>query len=149
MITEKSAGAIIYNLKNKKFLLLFRKANEKYKESWDFPRGLVEEEDEKSTVEREILEETGIEVMKFIPKFREIISFFYRKDNELIKKEIIYYLIETIEEKVELSHEHNDFKWLEFEEAIKLLTHKSSKDILKKADEFLKENSKQKTLGDY
>ena len=143
MITEKSAGAIIYNIKNKKFLLLFRKANEKYRESWDFPRGLVEE-DEKLTVEREVKEETGIEEIKFIPKFKEIISFFYRKDNELVKKEIIYYLIETLQEKVELSYEHDNYKWLDFEEALKLLTHKSSKDILKKANEFLKENSKTK-----
>ena len=149
MITEKSAGAIIYNTKNKKLLLLFREAKDKYKDSWDFPRGLVEEEDEKSTVEREIKEETGINNVEFVPKFREVISFFYRRDEELVKKEIIYYLVMTKQDEIETSYEHDDYKWLDFEDAIKLLTHKSSKEILKKANEFLKENSKQRTLEDF
>ena len=129
MITEKSAGAIIYNTKNKKFLLLFREAKDKYKDSWDFPRGLVEEEDEKSTVEREIKEETGINNVEFVPKFREVISFFYRRDEELVKKEIIYYLVMTKQDEIETSYEHDDYKWLDFEDAIELLTHKSSKEI--------------------
>ena len=148
MITERSAGAVVYNEKNKKFLLLFRKANEKYKDLWDFPRGLVEE-DEKDTVIREIEEETGINDIDFIAKFREVISFFYKRDNELIKKEIIYFLVKTEQEKIKLSYEHNDYKWADVKVALELLTHKSSKEVLKKADKFLKEILKQRTLGDY
>ena len=148
MITERSAGAVVYNEKNKKFLLLFRKANEKYKDLWDFPRGLVEE-DEKDTVIREIEEETGINDIDFIAKFREFISFFYKRDNELIKKEIIYFLVKTEQEKIKLSYEHNDYKWADVKVALELLTHKSSKEVLKKADKFLKEILKQRTLGDY
>src|SRR3989344_3601203 len=142
MITERSAGAVVYNEKNKKFLLLFRKANEKYKDLWDFPRGLVEE-DEKDTVIREIEEETGINDIDFIAKFREFISFFYKRDNELIKKEIIYFLVKTEQEKIKLSYEHNDYKWADVKVALELLTHKSSKEVLKKADKFLKEILKQ------
>ncbi len=148
MINEKSAGAVIYNIKNKKFLLLFRKAHDNYKELWDFPRGIVEE-DEKSTVVREIKEETGINEINFISKFREVISFFYKKDDELVKKEIIYYLVKTEQEEIKLSYEHDDYKWTSFKEAINLLTHKNSKQILKKANKFLKQNSKQKTISDF
>lgn len=135
MSKETSAGAVIFK-RNKeiKYLLLQYEAGH-----WDFPRGAIERgEEEKETVQREVKEETNIADLKFIPGFREKISWFYRKEGKTIYKEAIYYLAETKTEKVKISFEHVAFKWLPYEEAMKQLTFKNSKAILEKANEFLK-----------
>ena len=138
MIKEKSAGAVVFRKDNEiKYLLLYRKAKLHYKESWDFPKGKIEEEDEKETIKREILEETGINDVRIIPSFKEKISYFYKKESKLISKEVVYYLVETKEEKVNISYEHDGYKWANYNEAIKLLTFDNAKNILKKADNFL------------
>lgn len=142
MRVEKSVGAIIFRREGKetKYLLLHRSFDPKsgFKEFWGFSRGLVEEdEDEIETVRRELKEETGLEEITFIPGFRESFQFFFRWQGELVKKTAYYYLAETKKKKIYLSEEHDDFAWLTFEEALKRLTHKNSKDLLKKAHRYL------------
>jgi len=136
---EISAGAIIFKRNDRiKYLLLFREGHDKYKPLWGFARGKIEEdEDEMSTVKREIEEETGLKKLKYL-KFREKISWFFRRDGETIFKESIFYLAENVNEEVKISDEHDDFKWCSFDEAMKLLKFKNAKEVLTKADEFLK-----------
>ncbi len=138
---ERSIGIILFRKENKelKYLLLYRKPHENFKESWDFVKGNIEEkESELETLKRELIEETGITDFKLIKNFKEKIQLFYKRENQTIFKEIIFYLGETKIKDIKLSYEHDDFKWCNYEEAEKLLTHKNSKDILKKADEKLK-----------
>jgi len=141
MIYEKSSGIIVFRKEKNKifYLLLYKKANPPYKEAWDFPKGNVEKgEDEIKAAKRETFEETGIKSLKFIPDFREKIKIFYRKGDKLVLKEIIFYLAETKTKRVKISFEHNDYAWLPFQKALKKLTYKKSKEILKKANELLK-----------
>ena len=140
MPKEISAGALIFrkNGKKIKYLLLFREGSENYKPLWGFPRGKIEEaEEEMSTVKREIEEETGLKKLKYL-KFREKISWFFRRDGETIFKESIFYLAESENEEVKISEEHDDFRWCSFDEAMKLLKFKNAREVLTKADEFLK-----------
>ena len=138
---EKSIGIILFRKENKelKYLLLYRKPHENFKESWDFVKGNVsEKESEVETLKRELKEETGISNFNLIKDFRERIQFFYKREKHIILKEIIFYFGETKDKGVKLSFEHDDFKWCSYEEALKLLAHKNSRDILKKADSVLK-----------
>lgn len=140
MPREISCGAVVFIREGKDifYLLLYRKAHDNYKELWDFPRGLVEKgENEKETIIREIKEETGIEYLKILDGFKDKIKWFYRKEGQLINKEATYYLAETKSNKVQISHEHDDYKWCKYEDALKLITFKNTKDIIKKAKEFL------------
>lgn len=146
---EKSCGAIIFRKEKGKlfYLILYKKAYDHYKEAWDFPKGNVElRETEQQAAAREIEEETGIKKIVFVPEFREIIKFFYKREGKLVYKEVIFLLAETKQREVKLSFEHNAYKWASYEEALKLLTHKNSANILEKAQKFLKEKLKQKTL---
>lgn len=143
MEKEKSAGAIIFR-KNKetKYLILHYEMGH-----WDFPKGNVEKgEKEQETVKREVKEETGIEKIEILPKFKEKIRYFYRFKGQLRSKEVVFYLAKAKEEKVKLSFEHIGFLWLNFDKAFKKLTYKNAKEILKKADDFL---SKNKSLGEF
>ncbi len=134
MPREISAGAVIFRRtkKGSEFLLLHYELGH-----WDFPKGNIEKgEDAKETVKREIAEETGITRIKFVEGFREIIKYFYKWKGQNIFKIVIYYLVETTQKIVKLSYEHIGYEWLPFDEAVKRLTHKNSKEVLKKALKF-------------
>ena len=135
MLREKSCGAVVF-LKNTevKYLLLHYEAGH-----WDFVKGNVESnESEKETVIRELKEETGIDDGEFIESFKEKIEYFYRRQGATVHKEVIFFLIETHTEKVEVSYEHVGFTWLDYQRAIEKLTFKSARDLLQKAHELLK-----------
>jgi len=132
---EKSCGAVVFLKKdnNVNYLLLHYEAGH-----WDFVKGNVEpNESEKSTVLRELQEETGIVDAQFIEGFKERVEYFYRRQGATIHKEVIFYLMETHTEKVELSFEHVGFVWLDYQHAIEKLNFSNAKKVLQKAQEFL------------
>jgi len=135
VIREKSAGVVIFRRNpNLRFLLLHYPAGH-----WDFVKGHVEPgEDEIDTVIRETREETGISQLEFIFGFREEIEYYFRGNGRLHHKRVAFYLAETKQEDVRISHEHLGYAWLDYESALERLTFKNSKDVLKKAWAFLK-----------
>ena len=137
MLNEKSCGAVVFikgDLTN--YLLLNYAAGH-----WDFVKGNVEpNEKEKETVVRELKEETSITDAKFIDGFREAITYFYRRQGSKVHKEVVFYLMETNTNKVELSFEHVGYIWLDYQHAMEKLTFKNAKDTLQKAQDFLKKN---------
>ena len=137
MLQEKSCGAVVFIRKPElRFLLLH------YEEGhWGFVKGHVEfNETEKETVLRELKEETGIINIKFIEGFRETITYTYNLKGKSVHKEVVFFLIETQTKEIKLSYEHSDYVWLSFIKGIKFLTFNNSKNILKKANSFLKMN---------
>ena len=142
---EKSAGAVIYRKENgtAKYLILLYGAGH-----WDYVKGHVEpDEEEEETLVREAEEEAGLIDLKIIPGFKGRTSYEYKKNEKDIAKDVVFYLAETKAKSVKLSSEHKEYKWLEFEKALKQITYKTSKDVLKKADKFLSKNLSQKTLS--
>ncbi|MBI2129874.1 NUDIX domain-containing protein [Candidatus Woesearchaeota archaeon] len=134
MPDETSAGAVVFRKDGEtKYLLLQYRAGH-----WDFPKGNIEKgEEEKETAAREIKEETGIAEISFAEGFKERIKYFYRREGRLISKEVVFYLIETKQKEVKISFEHIGYEWLNFADALAKVTFKNSKEILKKANEFL------------
>ncbi len=135
MVREISAGAVIFRRVHGEpvYLLLHYGSGH-----WDFVKGHIEEgEDEITTVKRETAEETGITDLKVIPGFKERIRYFFRRGKEVVYKEVIFYLAQTNQDKVKLSHEHIGYIWLPYEDALKQLTFENAKSILKKAHEIL------------
>jgi bis(5'-nucleosidyl)-tetraphosphatase len=133
---EISCGALVYCIENQdiKFLLLQHSQGH-----WDFPKGNNEKgETYLETTRREIKEETGICDIVFIDRFEKEISYKYRRENEKISKKVIYFLAETKDRDVVLSSEHTDFVWESYENALKKVTYKNSKEILTQGSSFLK-----------
>jgi 8-oxo-dGTP pyrophosphatase MutT (NUDIX family) len=141
---EKSAGAVIFRKEKgiTKYLLLHYPSNAKApKNYWDLPKGHIEKgEKEIDTAKREVKEETGLEDIKFVGNFREYIKYFFKFKEKTVFKIVTFYLAETKTKKIKISGEHVGFKWLPFEEALEKLTFKNAREILKKADNFLKTN---------
>ncbi len=136
MPRERSAGAVVFYIQEKTpiYLLLHYKSGHH-----DFPKGNIEEnEEEIETVRREIREETGIEDIDFMDGFREEINYFYRRSGRTIFKTVVFYLARSNTRGIKLSYEHIGYRWLEYQEAVEKVTFKNSKDILKKANDYLK-----------
>ena len=136
MPNEKSCGAVVFKRQKDgiKYLLLHYESGH-----WDFPKGHMEKnEKEEMTAAREIKEETGIEEIEFVDNFRETIKYFYKKGEETVYKEVIFFLAQSATEHVELSKEHIGYAWMSYEHAYKRLTYNNAKELLEKADEFLK-----------
>ena len=158
MPREKSAGAIVFRKEGDKiyYLLLHYAPSEKGKHGhWGFTKGHVEEgETEEKTAIREAFEETGINDLKIIPGFKETEKYFFRKVYGLegearkrapwIFKLVVFYLAETNIKEVKISEEHIDSIWLTFEQAIKKISYKNSKELLRKANDYINANLKMK-----
>lgn len=145
MPKEKSAGAVIFRTENGKPLYLLLRY---FSGHWEFAKGHIEKgESNEETVKREVKEETGIKEIKIIPGFKEYVKYFFRASYGLkaeekkkapwIFKLVVFYLAKTEETEVKISQEHKDFIWLPYEEALKKLTYKNAKEILKKAHNHL------------
>ncbi|MEM4296479.1 MAG: NUDIX domain-containing protein [Candidatus Anstonellales archaeon] len=90
MRKEKSAGFVVYNPNNKKFLILH------YEEGhWDFPKGHIEkDESPEQAALRELEEETGIKKVNVIDGFKQKIKYYFKArymDNETIYKEVLFF----------------------------------------------------------
>ena len=151
---EQSAGAVIFHKNNQtgtiEYLLLHypklvpreERKGPRIPGHWDFPKGHVEEgETEQETASREIAEETGITQLSFLPEFQERIRYMFMKEGKRTRKEVVFFLAQTQQADIILSHEHLGFLWLPFEQAIKKITYKNARIILQKAHNFLTSHS--------
>ncbi len=133
---EKSAGAIIFRKEKDKIFYLFLCCQSGH---LDFSKGNIEKGEKlNETIRREVKEETGIEDIKFIPGFKEWIKYFYKLKNKNIFKIVIFFLAETKIKEVKISSEHIGFKWLSYKKAMSQLVFENSKEVFKKANQFLK-----------
>lgn len=142
---EKSAGCVVYREEKGKriYLLLYKKASDHYKEAWGFPKGWVEKnEDEKETAIRETKEESGIKDLQILPGFREKVHFFFKKEGQMVSKDVTYFLAKTEQTETKVSWEHKEVGWFDYEGALNRITFKTDKDVLQKAENYLKKELK-------
>ena len=135
MRKQKSAGIVLFrNISNENEFLLLN-----YPQGhWDFIKGKIEQnETPHETAIRETKEETGISNIEFINGFEEFVEYDFRFKREDIHKKVIFFFAKTGEKKIRLSHEHNDYLWLEYNDALKKTTFRNAKNVLSKANEFL------------
>ncbi|MEI7890983.1 MAG: NUDIX domain-containing protein [bacterium] len=146
---EKSVGAVVYRKVGNEILFLLLQ----YRSwQWDFPKGHVEKnENEKQTLCREVLEETGIDDLVILPKPRVSVHYFYRaKGNEknerilnkrgvYIFKNAVYYAAQTNTENVSIDFENKAYAWLNFDQICKKLTNNGSKKVINEVYAALKE----------
>lgn len=124
---EKSCGVIVFY--NDKVLLIKHNLGH-----IGFPKGHVEGmETEEETAIREVKEETNCDV-EIIPGFREIITYSPKKN---IAKDVIFFIGKPLNK--ELSPQLAEVQKVDFvnyKEALNLLTYQDEKDLLKKALQY-------------
>ena len=131
---EKSAGAVVFRHTpaGRVYLLLQNGGR------WDFPKGGVEEgESELDTAMREVEEETGLKDLRFLPGFRKVIEYFYRRDGKSVHKQVVYLLASTDNESVKISFEHQGYGWFPYPEAVRKASYDNSKVTMTEAERFV------------
>ncbi len=132
---EKSAGTVIYKQtkEGRKFLLLHYPSGH-----WDFVKGKMEKgENPTETVIRETFEETGITDLEFVDGFEENIEYNFQFEGTSIHKTVVFFLAKTNTNKVTISHEHQNYLWLDFEEALSKITFENARRVLSRANKLL------------
>jgi 8-oxo-dGTP pyrophosphatase MutT (NUDIX family) len=106
---------------------------------WDLPKGHVEEDDadRTSTMRRELAEETGIQSVTLLNGFEERSEYTFRHKGKLKQKQVYWYIAETEEMDVTLSHEHRGYLWLDWDQALETLTHDETRNVVKLAQQFV------------
>ena len=106
---------------------------------WDFVKGKIEQgETLHQTAVRETKEETGISDLEFVEGFEEKINYNFQFEGELIQKEVVFFLAKTKTHTVNVSHEHLDYTWLDYEHALEKVTYLNAKNILSKANKLFR-----------
>ena len=107
---------------------------------WSFPKGPIEEGDSDhfATAKRELLEETGISEVSVIEGWMSKTEYSFFSKGNPVTKQVFWYLANTDELNVKLSHEHTNYMWVNFDEASEQLTFEQEVKILNSAKDFLK-----------
>lgn len=118
VVREPTAGGVIFRRgkKNEIEILLIQDA----KNRWTIPKGHIEEgEDAKTTAEREIREETGLEQLKVLNWLGKI-NFRYRRMTSLVLMTTEIFLVKALGDTDKLKPEDwmNGIKWFSANEAL-------------------------------
>ena len=140
MIQEKSCVAVIYSMDQGQRLYLIEHMIGGH---YAMCKGHVEnDESEEETAIREIREETGLRV-RLNTSFRETVSY-SPADGHM--KDVVYF-IGTCDtrETVNQIEEVRDICWLPYEEALQKLTFENDREVLRKAEKWLKGSQESET----
>ncbi|GGL62507.1 bis(5'-nucleosyl)-tetraphosphatase [Halocalculus aciditolerans] len=138
-VEATSAGAILFRdtRGRREYLLLKSRPGD-----WEFPKGGVEGDEElQQTAIREVQEEAGIEDFRLIDGFREEYDYVFEANGNRIHKTVHLFIARSHEASAELSNEHSDLQWRDYEQAINTITQDGPRDILEEAKEFLEQKA--------
>ena len=105
---------------------------------WGFPKGLVDEgEDRKTTALREVNEEGGVQA-KIVAELPPA-EYFYKLEGETIKKKVFYFLMEYLSgDPEDHDWEMEAANWVPIEKVEDTLSFSSDKKIFQEAKKVLK-----------
>ncbi len=112
------------------------------RKSWCLPKGIIDKnEDPPTTALREVREETGL-TGEISGRIGQISYWYYLKEEMTrIHKTVHFYLLKYVEGTTDdHDHEVDEAKWFPVDDAVKQLSYKSEKDIMRKAKTMIQES---------
>lgn len=142
-VEATSAGAILFRdtRDRREYLLLKSRPGD-----WEFPKGGVEGNEElQQTAIREVKEEAGIDEFRLIDGFRDEYDYVFEANGTRIHKTVHLFIAKSFEASAELSNEHSDLQWRDFEQAKNTITQDGPREILEDAHKFLEAQAEEVT----
>ena len=134
-VGERSAGVIVFHAADRsggtRRYLLLRSTTGRH---WSFPKGHVEAgESDWQAALRELREETGLDSIEPIPGFYHQVRYQFRRGEQLVDKQVSYFLAASTHADAVLSGEHTESGWLPFAQARECLTYDTDRRLLDQA----------------
>lgn len=105
---------------------------------WGFPKGHADfGEEPKETAERELNEETNLEVKKYYSIEPLISKYKFTKDGQLVSKIVTYFVAEVKGNLYLCPFEIQDGEWLDLKDAADKINFKDIEPLLARLEEFL------------
>ena len=139
MIHEHSAGVVVCtptkDSSSHLYLLLRYAAGH-----WDFAKGHIEAgENKQQAALRELEEEAGISAT-LVADFEYSFSYVFEHTTGDIRKKTVYFFIGCASSTdVRLSHEHTDFAWLSYSDALARLTYENARVLLRHVEQEMQQ----------
>lgn len=138
-VKERSAGAVVFShtAEGPEYLLLRYGGG-----NWGFPKGHVEAgETDVVAAQREVAEETGIPIdqQRLLDGFEDDTDYRFRRGSTLVEKDVVFFLIESTQRDIKISHEHSGYAWLPYGQALARVSFDGPRRILQAAHAFLME----------
>jgi len=139
---RKGIRAVIYKKSKKGLLFLVLHRVKRWRGYELLKGGKLSKETFLQALKREIKEETACRAQN-IKKLSIIEKFDYPLIHQPIFKRksciLVCYICEiSCSQDIKLGDEHDGYKWLDFKKALKILTHKSTKKVLRYTNSYLK-----------
>jgi dATP pyrophosphohydrolase len=109
----------IYDAARKKFLLLKRAVHKIYPGTWQMITASCEKkESTPQTAIRELKEETGLEPVKLY-SVPHVNTFYFDLNDSICLSPVFLAIVDS--DKVKISNEHTEYKWVTYDEAIDII----------------------------
>ena len=142
--TQRAAGIVLFRMAGPDRLFLLVRSALTRRPIWEFPKGGVEAgESDCEAAERELREEAGLVVGEYevLDGFREEERYVFTQgggsSRTLVVKQVVYFLAQAHTERVEISVEAEEYRWVTVEEGARLLRFPGKRLVLERAHEFL------------
>jgi 8-oxo-dGTP pyrophosphatase MutT (NUDIX family) len=136
VIGEYSAGGVVYRRTEWGYdIVAVQRARH---EDWSLPKGHIEAgESREQAALREVKEETGLDA-KIVGELGEIVYFYRRREEGLVRKSVYHYLMEALSDKLgNPNWEVSEVRWVPITEAHTLLSYENDKGVVRKAQALL------------
>ncbi len=136
MLYEESFGTIALKKENNSWLTFLVKL--KSGNHWGFPKGHPNlSETAQQTAQRELKEETDLEVIRYLYDEPIVEQYQFKKNNDVVIKKAYYFLAEVKNEAKIHPNEILDGCWIDIKKAADKITYPQSKEIAKQVDIIL------------
>ena len=136
VISEYSAGGVVYRRTEWGYdIVAVQRARH---EDWSLPKGHIEAgESREQAPLREVKEETGLDA-KIVGDLGEVVYFYRRREEGLVRKSVYHYLMEATSDKLgNPNWEVSEVRWVPITEAHTLLSYENDKGVVRKAQALL------------
>jgi len=134
---EKSAGAVVFHIKEDK-TVLYLLLQPGPRKAWGFPKGKLDgAETDLQAACREIGEEAGLHELDFADDFRHVVLYTFNRGRWAVQKQVVYFLAHSQSLQVKISHEHVAYKWVTLEEAFTKVVFENTRELLRSAHAFI------------
>jgi len=120
-----------------------------YEQFWGCPKGHREsDETHEQAARRELKEETGLQIKRFLQKTPLLEEFYWVKQDQRFLKRVLFFVAE-VEGEISLQKEEiTNGQWFTLSEAIERIVHSEGKTTIKKVEDLLAKEEAFRGLSD-